>query len=136
MESGCNLMERHFSFTGCCGRIANVAEQAENTDKCLAEFSLEMAWKVYQKHILVGLSYLDAMGNIIERRQIHGDVIRVNPREGIVLRLNDGTEYPLPPDFRPIKEAKPGGHRLHSTGEIVLNPEFVATYTVTRTLKQ
>lgn len=111
-------------------------EKANTADKPIPEFSKEMAWKVYGKHILAGFSYLDPMGNIIERRQIHGDVIRVNPKEGIVLHLDDGTEYALPPDFCPIREAKPGEYRLHSTGEVVLDPDFVATYSVERRWKQ
>lgn len=95
-----------------------------------------MAWNIYGKTILVGLTYLDSMGNVIERRQMRGEVIRVNPKEGVVLRLDDGAEYALPPDFRPIREAKPGEYRLRSTGEVVLDPDYVATYTVTRTFKQ
>jgi hypothetical protein len=107
-----------------------------NSEDDVPEFSKEMAWKIYRKTILVGLTYLDSMGNVIERRQMRGEVIRVNPSEGIVLRLDDDTEYALPPDFRPIREAKPGEYRLRSTGDVVLDPDYTATYTIKRTLKQ
>ena len=104
--------------------------KAEEEDR--PEFPKAMAWKIYGKRILVGLSCLDSMGNVTEQRQFHGEVIRASPQEGIVLRLGDGAEYALPPDFRSVKEAKTGEYRLHSTGEIVVDPDFLATYTVTR----
>jgi hypothetical protein len=97
-----------------------------------SHFSREQAWEIYGKHFLVGETYLDALGGVLERRQFHGKVIRVNPREGIVLQLPNGEERTLPPDFRGIKAADPGEYRLRSSGEVIVDPDYTCSYTITR----
>jgi len=84
------------------------------------------------KHLLVGLTYLDHAGQPSSRRQVHGTVLRVNAAEGIVIALEpSGEEFTLPPAFEAIEPAAPGEYRLHSTGEIVVDPDFTATFRVT-----
>ena len=95
-------------------------------------FSREQAWAVHGKLVMVGISRLDESGNLIEQKQFHGIVVRVNPKEGIVLRLDAGSERALPPDFRSFLKALPGEYKETSTGQVVVNPDFLVSYTSTR----
>jgi hypothetical protein len=88
--------------------------------------------KILGKRLLVGLTYLRKSGDLIEQKQMHGIVERINQEEGIVIRLPDGAQFRLPPDLRGIEEATPGVYRLRSTGEEVQNPDYLCTWTITR----
>ena len=45
----------------------------------------------------------------------------------------DGGELlTLPPDLRPFQPAPAGSYRLRSTGEVVLDPDYLATWTIRR----
>lgn len=94
-------------------------------------FTKEQAWEIYGKRVLAGLTYLDMTGVITGQKQIHGTVIRANPKEGIVLQLEDGSEYVLPPDFRSFQKAKSGEYTLRSNGDVVIDPDYLCTFTVT-----
>ena len=91
----------------------------------------DFASRAIGKRILVGFTYVKASGEPIEQKQFHGVIREVTPA-GIMLDLADGTTYVLPPDSRGISEAAPGTYRLRSTGEEILNPDFVCSWTVTR----
>ena len=48
------------------------------------------------KHLLIGITYLDHDGTLIEQRQFHADIVRINEGEGIVIMLRgSGGEYTL-----------------------------------------
>ena len=95
------------------------------------EFTDEDAAGLVGRHMLVGLTYLDAADNVVERRQLHGRVLRASQQEGIVLQLESGDEFALPADLDAIRPADPGEYRLRGTGEVVSDPDFLATFTVT-----
>jgi len=83
------------------------------------------------KTLLVGLTWLDPEGDRLE--QMHGEVVSVDARRGIELRLageRAGDVFWLPPDLRSITAAAPGSYRLRATGEIVENPGFTATWNI------
>ena len=85
------------------------------------------------KHVLVGISYLDAADQIIEQQQFHGHIVRADRHEGIVLVLEpSGDELKLPPFTRALEPAAPGEYRLHSTAEIVVDPDYTCTWSVKR----
>ncbi|QHQ59787.1 hypothetical protein Ana3638_02355 [Anaerocolumna sedimenticola] len=85
------------------------------------------------KHIIIGITIEDSNGMILEQKQMHGDIIRINDKEGIVIKLhNSETEYKLPPDLDSVQEAPEGEYRFRSTGEIVLNPHYMTTWTITK----
>ena len=81
------------------------------------------------KILLTGLTYYTHDDQFIEQKQFYGEVVEANDR-WIRLRLADGTDFTLPPDLRSTKPAKPGEYRLRSTGEIVVNPDFLSTWTI------
>jgi len=83
------------------------------------------------KTVLIGVSYTDHEGNETTRRQWYGTITEVSNARGIVIALkNDSTYCALPPDgFSCLVPAKPGEYRLHSTGEVIRNPDFLVTLT-------
>jgi len=60
----------------------------------------------------------------------HGRVARASTAEGVILQTASGEEIWLPPDFDSYHPADPGEYRLRSTGEVVVNPDYTATWTV------
>jgi len=81
------------------------------------------------KRVLIGMTYLDYDETLIKREQFHGIIVGVD--ETIVVKLSDtGEEFSLPPDLTALEEAPKGEYRLHSTGEIVVDPDFLVSYTV------
>ena len=85
------------------------------------------------KHLLVGITYLDHEDNFIEQKQFHGHIVRINEPEGIVIKLHDSDqEYKLPPDLNALQEAPKGEYRLRATGEIVVDPDLLTTWTLNK----
>lgn len=85
------------------------------------------------KHIIVGITIENHDGTFLEQKQMHGDIIRINENEGIVIKLNNSdTEYKLPPDLDSIQVAPEGDYRFRSTGEIVVNPHFMTSWIIRR----
>jgi hypothetical protein len=84
-----------------------------------------------KKHLIIGITILDHEENFLEQKQLHGDIIRVNQNEGIVIILSSlNEEYKLPPDLDSIKEAPPGEYRFKSTDEVIVNPDFMTTWVI------
>ena len=85
------------------------------------------------KHVLIGVTYLDHKDSFIEQKQFHGRIIRINDTEGIVVQLaNSGSEFKLPPDLRGIETARKGEYRLRSSGEVVVDPDLIANWTINK----
>ncbi len=81
------------------------------------------------KTVLLGVTYLDHNEQLVERRQWFGTIIAFSNTEGIRIRLRDSDDLcGLPPDPRGIRKAKPGVYKLQSTGEEIVNPDFLATW--------
>lgn len=80
------------------------------------------------KTLMLGLTFLDDDGDVVERQQFLGVVIEANDQEGIVLDLlgeQDGELYTLPPQTSPILPAEPGVTTL--AGE---TPDFVVNWII------
>lgn len=79
------------------------------------------------KVLLVGITYEDADENVMERRQFWGTVTAADKGK-ILIEQKNGEILSLPPDLSAIKPAPEGEYRLHSTGEVVVNPDFLSTW--------
>ena len=99
-------------------------QERPSLDEALAE-------QVLGKHVLVGITYVTKSDELIEQRQFHGVIETVSSESGIAIRLPDGSVFRLPPDLRGIQPAPPGAYRLRSTGEEVIDPDYLWTWTVT-----
>jgi hypothetical protein len=87
------------------------------------------------KRVLVGLTYYVDEGSVeefVEQKQIHGEIIRISFDEGIVIALDNGEEYILPPDLPMLEPAPAGEYNLRSIGETVVDPDFITTWIVSR----
>ena len=80
------------------------------------------------KHVLVGITKLDSAQNVVSQEQFHGVVTAIDST--IHIRLSTGADYTLPPDPASFFPAAPGEYRLRTAGEIVLDPDFTASWTV------
>jgi hypothetical protein len=97
------------------------------------EMDQALAASYIGKHLLVGVTYLDHNEHMLEKEQFHGDIVRINEHEGIVIKLRDsGNEFKLPPQVETLRPASPGEYQLRATGEVVVNPDLVATWTVVK----
>lgn len=76
------------------------------------------------KRLLVGLTYVDVNEEVIGQEQFQGRIIEAREGEVIVERADTGERVSLPPI---LQEAKPGEYRLRSTGEVVIDPDYLAT---------
>ena len=94
------------------------------------DFDEKLAASFVGKHLLIGVTYLDHAEEPIEQKQRHGRIVRINPREGVVVGLSDGGELKLPPDLRSFQVARPGEYRLRSTGEVVIDPDLTCTWVI------
>jgi hypothetical protein len=85
------------------------------------------------KLILIGMTYQRPNGELITHRQWAGRIKAFSNKVGIQVDLLDCDEYcALPPDPRGITSAEPGIYTLKATGQIIENPDCVATWTCTR----
>ena len=98
-------------------------------------FDASLAVEMVGKYVLVGLTYVDPQQNVLEQKQVHGTIIRADETKGFAVKLrgpDEGETFWLPPDLRSFQDAKPGEYRLRSTGEVVVNPDLLSTWTIDR----
>jgi hypothetical protein len=98
-------------------------------------FDDKRAARLVGKYVLIGVTYYDAAGDLLEQRQMHGTIVSANADRGIGIALKGhhlGETHWLPPDLRPFQAAPPGEYRLRTTGEVVVDPDFTCTWSVTK----
>ena len=81
------------------------------------------------KTLLIGLTYYTADNEFVEQKQLWGTVIESNENQ-ILLELSNGESFELPPDLSSTKIAPPGEYHLRSTGEVVVNPDYLMTWNI------
>lgn len=84
------------------------------------------------RRVLVGITEVSATGEFLDQRQFVGRIIAVSPSNGIRLQRPDASYYDLPPDHRALKRARKGEYKLRSTGEVIVDPDFVSSWTLTK----
>ena len=87
------------------------------------------------KYVLIGLTYYDADGGLVEQLQMHGTIVAAVAGRGIDVALKGtrlGQTYTLPPDLRALQPARPGEYRLRSTGEVITDPDVTCAWSVTK----
>ena len=59
--------------------------------------------------------------------------------DGVTIALRgvrQGEYYVIPPVLDDLGPAEPGEYRLHSTGELVTDPDYMTSFTITPPQKQ
>ena len=94
-----------------------------------------LALSLVAKRVLIGINYCDDNDNLLEQKQVYGTIIKADAKEGFAIRLEgqkEGELFWLPPDIRAFQDAQPGEYRLRSTGEIVVDPDLITSWTINR----
>ena len=81
--------------------------------------------------VLVGLTRRLSDGDQLE--QMFGRVVVAERDQGICIALEGsrtGDHYWMPPDTRGLQRAERGEYRLRSTGEVVIDPDFICSWTI------
>lgn len=79
------------------------------------------------KVILVGITYYTKDNEFVEQKQFWGRVTEAN-ESGVTFVQSNGEKMDLPPDLSSTERARPGEYKLRSTGEVVVNPDFLAKW--------
>jgi hypothetical protein len=79
------------------------------------------------KRLLVGISYYDSKDKLTEQIQFHGIITGVNKKVITIKRADTKEDFTLPYKVQP---APKGEYRFKSTGEIVINPDFLVKWEV------
>ncbi|HEY4164378.1 MAG TPA: hypothetical protein VGM59_15025 [Dongiaceae bacterium] len=98
------------------------------------EFDDALAESYVGRTIIIGLTYLDHAGNLLEQRQLHGEIVSAT-REGIEVTLGGkyaGQIWNMPPALENIQHARAGEYRFRETGEVVVDPDLMATWKITK----
>lgn len=82
-----------------------------------------------EKTLLIDLKYYEKDGVVSDQTQCWGTVIKAD-REIITIRKMDGELFSIPPDLSSIEPAEKGEYHLHSTGEIVVDPDYISSWSV------
>ena len=78
----------------------------------------------------MGLTYVDERGEYLSSTQFCGRVLDV--RDGVVVVANAEAREPvvLPAEAAAYSRAASGRYTLRGTGEVVVDPDFITTWTV------
>jgi len=81
------------------------------------------------KLLVVGITYLDDDEGVDEQVQFAGTVLAVEPL--VSIDRGEGLDpFTLPPEEDAFEPAPPGEYRLRATGAVVVDPDFMTTWTV------
>ena len=82
------------------------------------------------RRLLVGVTFVDEGGEVLGRDQFCGVVLEV--ADGVVVVERPGTPEPalIPADEEAFRPAPPGRYTLAGTGEVVVDPDILSTWTV------
>jgi len=95
-------------------------------------FDAALAEILIGKRVLVGITYANRRGETTRSEQVFGTVTSAD-RQGIRVALDGvrrGETKWLPPATGVFRPAPRGEYRLRSTGEVVVDPDFTAQWTV------
>jgi hypothetical protein len=86
------------------------------------------------KTIIVGISYYDLNGDLLEQKQLAGKVHKTTSEDGITLQdLNQKTEFTIPSDLSPWFTAPQGDYKDPITKQNIANPDYLVTWDVFKT---
>lgn len=94
-----------------------------------------MTYKQLQEYLqdkvfLIGLTFINKEGELIEQYQTHGNVSELTNEGLIRIKRKDNTIFQMPYDKETIKKAEKGEYRLRTTKEIITNPDFIMTWEI------
>ena len=89
----------------------------------------QLASEMIGKVVLVGVTMLNRNDEVLSQEQYFGTILRINEEDGLIIcRADTGAEMWLPPALEHYEPADLGEYRLRSTGHVVTNPDYLATF--------
>ena len=83
------------------------------------------------KTVLVGLTLLDQQDAELSRTEVYGRITSADEDGFLEIARGDGRGiFRLPFDPKSLEPAAPGQYHLHTTGEVVDDPDFTTIWTV------
>ena len=82
------------------------------------------------KVFLIGLTFIDKEGELIEQYQTYGTVSELTNEGLIRIKRKDETIFQMPYDKETINKAENGEYRLRATKEVVINPDYIMTWEI------
>jgi len=97
-----------------------------------------MTWEQLREYLkgktfLIGLTFLNKNGDLIEQFQTHGTVSELTDDGLLRIKRNDGSIFQMPYNKDTIQQADKGEYRERTTGDIVKDPNFIMTWEITTT---
>ena len=82
--------------------------------------------------LMIGpLHTLRHAAKLMSQRHVGSAIVHNPETSGIGIDIADDSEiYWLPPHLEAFQPAEPGEYRLRSTGEVLVDPDFVSTWTI------
>lgn len=80
------------------------------------------------KRLLIGITYVQADGTE-NKDQFFGEISRIDGT-GIYIMQSNGEEFSIPPTLESLKRAKPGKYYLKKKDIVVIDPDYVCTWTL------
>lgn len=94
-------------------------------------FEDEEAKGIIGKRLLVGVTRRNHQDEVVGSEQFHGEIVRATREEGIIIRVSGSAEERwVPPDLSRLEPAPPGHYKLKGSGEVVVDPDYLSTWTV------
>jgi hypothetical protein len=91
----------------------------------------EIENKIRGKLILIGISFINNEGALIEQYQTHGFIENLTNSGIIRINRSENNIFQIPYDPEILKEAEPGEYRERTTGIIIKDPDFIMSWEVT-----
>lgn len=94
-----------------------------------------MNWNQFKRYLkgkvfLIGLTFIDPEGKVIERYQTHGKVKRLTNDGIFKIERDDHSIFQIPYDRDTIKLAKEGQYREKASGEIIDHADYIMTWEI------
>jgi len=83
-----------------------------------------------EKVFLIGLTFLNKEGTVIEQHQTHGTFSDLTDSGIIKICKPDNSIFQIPYDKKSIKEAEKGEYKEKTTGMVVKNPDFIVIWEI------
>jgi len=89
----------------------------------------------HQKYIgkvtLIGMTFVDEKGELIEQYQSHGTIKSIDENNLMTVSRNGLPDFIHPLEEDSMRKATPGTYRERATGSVIEDPDFLTSWTVT-----
>lgn len=82
------------------------------------------------KIVLIGLSFINKEGELIEQYQTHGFIEELTELGILRIIQSDNTVFQIPYDHESFNKAEPGDYTARTTGIIIKDPDFIISWEI------